>query len=85
MHIGDFEVVPKHPVIADFQRGNTSARAFPGLQSSEPLLGIRGERAELVEFSMIPWGKHAALTQVQRRDVYQGLLKGRAQRRQIDC
>ena len=76
MDLGDFQVIAKDPVIPDFERGNVGALTFPGLKRSQPLLGVRGNRLQAVQFRMIARCKDTAFPEVNGRHLDQGARQG---------
>ena len=69
---GDFDVVAEDFVVADFEGFDAGAVGFGELELSDPIFAVRGEGAELVEFSIVAGLDDAALLEFQRRVVYEG-------------
>ncbi len=62
-----------HPIEAQFQAGQAGALALLAFEVEQELLGVAAEEAQLVEFCVVASGDHAAVAEVVRRRVDDGL------------
>ncbi len=70
--MGDFDVVAKHLVEADFQAWDAGAADLVGLEAGDPLLAAAGDLVQFVQLRVVAAPDHAALLGADRRVVHQG-------------
>ena len=70
---GDFDVVAEDVVEADLERGDAGALALAGFDLGDVLLAVLAEVAEFVELGVIAGADGAAIGEVERRLVGDGV------------
>ena len=67
--LADLDVIAVHPVVTQPERRDAGTRFFARLEVEEVAIGVRGDRAQLVEFLVIAFGDDATVAHEHRRRI----------------